>query len=39
MGSRSDYKVMKLCEKTLKNLGVLYEIKIIYSTLNKHYMD
>ena len=29
MGSRSDYKVMKLCEKTLKNLGVLYEIKII----------
>ena len=29
MGSRSDYKVMKLCEKTLKNLGVLYEIKIV----------
>ena len=29
MGSQSDYKVMKLCEKTLKNLGVSYETKII----------
>ena len=29
MGSQSDYKVMKLCEKTLKNLGVLFETKII----------
>ena len=29
MGSQSDYKIMKLCEKTLKNLGVLLEIKII----------
>ncbi len=29
MGSQSDYKIMKLCEKTLKNLGVLYEKKII----------
>ena len=29
MGSQSDYKIMKLCEKTLKNLGVLFEIKII----------
>ncbi|MDA9177894.1 5-(carboxyamino)imidazole ribonucleotide mutase [Candidatus Pelagibacter sp.] len=29
MGSQSDYKIMKLCEKTLKNLGVVIEIKII----------
>ena len=29
MGSQSDYKIMKLCEKTLKNLGVSYETKII----------
>ena len=29
MGSQSDYKIMKLCEKTLKNLGVSFEIKII----------
>ena len=29
MGSQSDYKIMKLCEKTLKNLGVAYEVKII----------
>jgi len=29
MGSQSDYKVMKLCEKTLKSLGVLFETKII----------
>ena len=29
MGSQSDYKIMKLCEKTLKNLGVAIEIKII----------
>ena len=29
MGSQSDYKIMKLCEKTIKNLGVLFEIKII----------
>ena len=29
MGSQSDYKIMKLCEKTLKNLGVLSETKII----------
>ena len=29
MGSQSDYKIMKLCERTLKNLGVLYETKII----------
>ena len=29
MGSQSDYKIMKLCEKTLKNLGVLIETKII----------
>ena len=29
MGSQSDYKVMKLCEKTLKNLGVTFETKII----------
>jgi len=29
MGSQSDYKTMKLCEKTLKNLGVLFETKII----------
>ena len=29
MGSKSDYKTMKLCEKTLKNLGVSFETKII----------
>ena len=29
MGSKSDYKIMKLCEKTLKNLGVSFETKII----------
>ena len=29
MGSQSDYKIMKLCEKTLKNLSVLFETKII----------
>ena len=29
MGSQSDYKIMKFSEKTLKNLGVNYEIKII----------
>ena len=29
MGSQSDYTIMKLCEKTLKNLGVLFETKII----------
>jgi 5-(carboxyamino)imidazole ribonucleotide mutase len=29
MGSQSDFKIMKLCEKTFKNLGVLFETKII----------
>ena len=29
MGSQSDYKIVKLCEKTLKSLGVLFETKII----------
>jgi 5-(carboxyamino)imidazole ribonucleotide mutase len=29
MGSQSDYKIMKLCEKTLKNLSILFETKII----------
>ena len=29
MGSQSDFKIMKLCEKTLKNLGILFETKII----------
>ena len=29
MGSQSDYKIMKLAEKTLKKIGVSYEIKII----------
>ena len=29
MGSQSDYKVMKLCEKTFKKLGVIFETKII----------
>ena len=29
MGSQSDYKIMKLCEKILKNLGVLFETRII----------
>ena len=29
MGSRSDYKIMKLAEKTLRKIGVSYETKII----------
>ena len=29
MGSQSDYKIMKLCEKTLKNLEIDIEKKII----------
>jgi len=29
MGSQSDYKTMKFAEKVLKNLGVIYETKII----------
>ena len=29
MGSQSDYKIMKLSEKTLKLLGVPFETKII----------
>ena len=29
MGSQSDYKTMKLAEKVLKNLGIIYETKII----------
>ena len=29
MGSQSDYKTMKLAEKTLKGLGVKYETKIV----------
>ena len=29
MGSKSDYKIMKFSEKTLKKLGVKYETKII----------
>ena len=29
MGSQSDYKIMKLAEKTLKKIGVSYETKII----------
>ncbi len=29
MGSKSDYKIMKLCEKTLKKLNVPFETKII----------
>ena len=29
MGSQSDYKIMKLCEKILKKLGVPIETKII----------
>ncbi len=29
MGSQSDYKIMKLCQKILKNLGVKFETKII----------
>jgi|TARA_B100001093_G_scaffold484484_1_gene517936 5-(carboxyamino)imidazole ribonucleotide mutase len=29
MGSQSDYKIMKLCSKILKNLGILFETKII----------
>ena len=29
MGSQSDYKTMQLAEKTLKQLGVLFETKIV----------
>ena len=29
MGSQSDYKIMKLSQKILKNLGVLFETRII----------
>ena len=29
MGSQSDYKTMQLAEKTLKQLGILFEIKIV----------
>ena len=29
MGSQSDYKIMKLAEKTLRKIGVSYETKII----------
>jgi len=29
MGSQSDYKTMRQCEKVLKNLGVSYETRII----------
>ena len=29
IGSQSDYKIMKQCEKVFKNLGVFYEMKII----------
>ena len=29
MGSRSDFKIMKLAAKTLKNIGVKYEMRII----------
>ena len=29
MGSQSDYKTMKLAEKTLKNLGIKCETKIV----------
>ena len=39
MGSQSDYKTMKLSEKTLKSLGVLIETKIIsaHRTPNRMY--
>ena len=29
MGSQSDYKTMQLAEKTLKQLGVSFETKIV----------
>ena len=29
MGSQSDYKIMRLCEKILRNLGISFETKII----------
>ena len=29
MGSQSDFKIMKLCVKILKNFGILFETKII----------
>ena len=31
MGSQSDYKVMKDCEKILKELKVKFETKIVFS--------
>ena len=39
MGSQSDYKIMKLCEKPLKSLGVSFETKIIsaHRTPNRLY--
>ncbi len=39
MGSQSDYKIMKLAEKTLKKIGVLFETKIIsaHRTPNRMY--
>ena len=30
MGSQSDYKTMQLAEKTLKQLGVSFETKIVF---------
>ena len=32
MGSQSDFKVMKLAEKTLKKIGVLFETKLYLLT-------
>ena len=29
MGSQSDYKIMKLCGKILRKLGIVFETKII----------
>ena len=39
MGSQSDYKTMKLAEKTLKNIGIKYETRIIsaHRTPNRMY--
>ncbi len=39
MGSQSDYKTMQLAEKTLKNIGISFETKIIsaHRTPNRMY--
>ena len=38
MGSQSDFKTMKLCQKTLKLLGIKFETKIISAHRTPHRM-